>query len=98
MDRADVCYYSEPSIRDGTIPNTIIELKFVRIGSSVIDQVERYLDWLYKRLGEETASIIKVYVCAPSFTSSAYNSIPKKYSQQIELICLEREQNNSKLF
>jgi hypothetical protein len=98
MDRADVCYYSEPAIEGGTIPNTIIELKFVRIGKSVIDQVGRYLDWLYKRLGKETASIIRVFVCAPSFTDYTYDSIPKKYSNQIELICLEKKQKYSKFF
>ena len=98
MDRADVCYYSEPAIEDGTIPNTIIELKYVRIGKSVIVQVKRYLDWLYKRLGKDVASIIKVYVCAPSFTPSVNSTIPKKYLHQIELICLEKEQKNSKLF
>lgn len=98
MDRADICYYSEPAIEDGTIPNTIIELKFVRIGKGVIDQVERYLDWLHKRLGKDVASIIKVYVCAPSFTPSVYSLIPEKYSHQIELVCFEHNQKNTKLF
>ncbi|MGF3584329.1 MAG: hypothetical protein ACQXXD_01240 [Thermoplasmatota archaeon] len=89
MDRADICYYSEKSIREGTIPNTIIELKLNRTGKGAIEQVERYMKWLHKCLGEQTASLIKVYVCAPSFTSIAFKSIPREYAHQIELISFE---------
>jgi hypothetical protein len=83
MDRADICYYTEDSIREGTIPNTVIELKNKNAGKRECEQVVRYLDWLYKRLGDE-ASKIQFYMLAPSYAKTA--SIPKKYDEQVELI------------
>ena len=91
MDRADVCYYSDDAIADGTIPNRIIELKLNRAGRSAINQVKRYLDWLHKRLGRETASVIQVYLCAPSFSITA-GDLPPEYNEQIHLIPLEHKE------
>lgn len=88
MDRADVCYYSKDPIADGTIPNTIIELKLNRTGKYAMDQVKRYLDWLHKRLGKRQASRIRVFLCAPSF-SITNKDIPSEYTDQIQLISLK---------
>lgn len=67
MDRADICYYSAEAIKDGTIPNVLIELKNVQAGQSAVGQVDRYLEWFY-RIAPNEASAIRVYVFAPSFS------------------------------
>ncbi len=41
MDRADICFYNEESIAEGSVPNTIIELKNERAGNAVSEQVVR---------------------------------------------------------
>jgi len=51
MDRADVCYYSEPGLEDGSIPDTLVELKIGKAGKDEADQVLRYVKWLDRRLG-----------------------------------------------
>jgi len=85
MDRADICYFSEDSIAEGTIPNTIIELKNKRTGKSGVKQIERYLAWLHKILPRD-ASRVSLYLFAPSFTKNAATSIPSKYRDQVELL------------
>lgn len=84
MDRANICYYSKPLINNGTIPNTIIELKIKKVRKSGIEQVIRYLKWLYIILKGE-ASQINVYLCGPSFSKNIENIIPPKYKSQIKL-------------
>jgi RecB family endonuclease NucS len=83
MDRADICYYTDEQIGDGTIPNTVIELKTKRAGSRECNQIVRYLKWLHKRLGNE-AERIKFYLLAPSFARTA--TIPKEYKKQVKLV------------
>jgi len=85
MDRADICYFSECAIADGTIPNTIIELKNERAGKAAIDQIKRYLDWLYK-IQHNEASKISLYLLAPSFTRPVLKEIPPKYRSQVTLV------------
>lgn len=87
MDRANICYYSKPLINNGTIPNTIIELKIKKVRKSGIEQVIRYLKWLYIIL-KGGASQINVYLCGPSFSKNIENIIPSKYKSQIKLIKL----------
>lgn len=82
MDEADVCYFEENQIRDGTIPNTVIELKINKAGKSAALQVKRYLQWLHDRLAEE-ATQIDIHILAPGFTSTFDGYIPDKFSQQI---------------
>lgn len=85
MDKADVCYFREDEIREGTIPNTVVELKKDRAGKGAALQVVRYLRWLHKRLGSE-AEPIDIYVYAPSFTSTFNGYIPEKFSEQIQRV------------
>lgn len=82
MDQADVCYFADDDIRDGTIPNTIIELKIRKAGKSAALQVKRYLRWLHDRLGKE-ADQIDVHVFAPGFTSTFDGYIPDGFRGQI---------------
>lgn len=85
MDQADVCYFTEDPIQEGTIPNTVIELKNKRAGKGAATQVVRYLRWLHKRLGSE-ADDISVYVYAPSFTRTFNDYIPEEYTDQIQKV------------
>lgn len=82
MDKADVCYFTDDRIRDGTIPNTVIELKINKAGKSSALQVKRYLRWLHDRLGTE-ANQIEVHVLAPDFTGTFDGYIPDRFHGQI---------------
>lgn len=85
IDEADVAYFNEPGIRDGTIPNTIIELKNSTAGKGAALQVYRYLRWLHDRLKGD-ANDIEVFVFAPGYTSTFDGYIPDEYQEQIEKI------------
>lgn len=67
MDRADVCYFGENEVAGGSIPNLILELKMGRAGIGAMRQVERYLDWLHKRLRGEDFAKIQLCLLAESF-------------------------------
>ena len=82
MDQADICYFTDEKIQDGTIPNTIIELKIRKAGKGAALQVKRYLQWLYDRLGDE-AGTIDIFVYAPGYTSTFDDYIPDKFRGQI---------------
>ncbi len=85
MDRADICYYSSPSVGDGTLPNAIIELKKDRAGKSAVNQVKRYLDWLYAVVPGE-APRVKVHLLAPSFARTVLAAESgRKYHRQLRL-------------
>lgn len=94
MDKADVCYFTADEIRDGTIPNTVIELKKDRAGKSAAQQVVRYLKWLHKRLGDD-ADRIDVYVYAPSFTSTFDGYVPEEFGDQIERVTFSGERQTT---
>lgn len=85
MDRADICYYSEPLLREGTIPNVIIELKYCQAGKNEVAQLERYTRWLWKVV-PDLVHQIKFYLLAPAFKSSAISSVPKDLKEDVELI------------
>lgn len=87
MDRANICYYAEPLINDGTLPNTIIELKTKKVGKNDVEQMLRYLKWLYVVLGE-SASNINVYLCGLSFTKTVEELIPSEFRKQAKLVKL----------
>jgi hypothetical protein len=86
MDRADICYFTEDKIQNGTVPNTIIELKVKPAGKPAVEQIRRYLDWLHLVLRQEDAKRVMVYLLAPSFAGTA--RVPIEYSDQMRLISL----------
>jgi hypothetical protein len=57
MDRADICYYSDPGLRDGSIPDTLVELKIGTAKKDEANQVLRYVKWLDRRLGTESRKV-----------------------------------------
>lgn len=83
IDQADVCYFTEDRLRDGTIPNTVLELKIRKAGKSASQQVNRYLRWLHDRLGED-AEDIGIHVYAPGFTRTFNDYIDNDLLDQVE--------------
>jgi len=66
MDRADICFYAEEGIAEGSVPNVIIELKNETAGKAVSEQVARYARWLRRRLRSQSSQI-SLNVLAPAF-------------------------------
>ena len=92
LDRADICYYTENRIKEGTIPNILIELKNNVSTVKDIDQIVRYLEWL-DLIIEKEALEVTAYLLAPSF-SYTQESIPEKHRQRIYLVELGAEESN----
>jgi RecB family endonuclease NucS len=84
MDRADICYYYEHGIRNGTIPNVLIELKVARAGKAAVKQLERYLTWLERILGRDF-SVIQVFLLAPSLSCSK-SSLLKRFQERVQFV------------
>lgn len=91
MDRADVCYYTDEPIRDGTLPNKVIELKNARAGKGEITQIVRYLKWFHKVIPDEVTNL-SFYIFAPSFTRNIWNHVPRELQYQIELVSFRKHQ------
>ena len=85
MDRADIVYFSDEKIRDGTIPNTIIELKNRPAGKQEAIQILRYVRWLNKIVPDELHRI-SLYLYAPSFNRNFRTHIPREFSSHINLV------------
>lgn len=91
MDKADIGYYSDDEIRDGTLPNTVIELEWKRAGGHKLHKFVRYMKWL--NLLSERGLIepddidrMSFYLCAPSFRGNVWDGIPAEYRARIRLI------------
>lgn len=90
MDRADICLFDvDDLIKDGTIPNVIIELKKDRANFHAYEQVARYLKWLKKILSDDEYKKIKCYIVAKSFYIKL-NKVKDYFSDKIKLYSLEK--------
>jgi len=85
MDRADIVYFTDEKIRDGTIPNIIIELKHKAAGKKEAIQVVRYVEWLNK-IVPDAMDLISLYLYAPSFKRNIENHIPREFKPYINLV------------
>lgn len=100
MDKADMCYYSDDKINDGTFPNTIIELKYKAGGSqpagkSAALQMQRYAEWLDNRLGPQ-ASMVDLYIYSPpGFTSTFDGYLSDRYLDWIQKVDSVPDPNQS---
>lgn len=84
MDRADICLYSLSNpIKNGTIPNVIIELKKDAGNKAAYEQVERYLKWVKNITTPEEYSRIKAYIIAPRITRIRAASVSEEYKDKI---------------
>ena len=92
MDRADICLYSMTDpIKNGTLPNVIIELKKERGNKAAYEQVVRYLKWIKNITTEEEFSKVQVYIIAPHICKIHVKDIDQDYSNQIALYSLDQE-------
>lgn len=73
MDRADICYYETPLIEDGSLPNTIIELKNKKASAKNIEQLTRYLQWI-DLVAPSDAPNVRAFLLAPSYPSRGIRS------------------------
>lgn len=68
MDRADICLYSLSNpIRNGTIPNVIVELKNKKSNFHDYEQMVRYLNWLERITEQKDFQKILPIIVAPEF-------------------------------
>jgi hypothetical protein len=86
MDRADICLYSLSNpIKNGTIPNVIIELKKNLGNKAAYEQVERYLKWVKSITTDEEYSKVKAYIIAPQIARIRAESVSDEYRNKIRM-------------
>jgi hypothetical protein len=91
MDRADICLYSiNNPIKNGTIPNVVIELKKETATKSAYIQVTRYLKWLEAITTPEEFSKVTVYIIAPHIGRIRKNSVELNYEDKIKLYSIKQ--------
>jgi hypothetical protein len=89
MDRADICLYSlSDPIKNGTIPNVIIELKKDLGNKAAYEQVERYLKWVKNITTDEEYSKVKAYIIAPRIARIRSSSVLDEYSDKIMMFSI----------
>ena len=90
MDRADICLYSmNKPIKNGTIPNVLIELKKDKATKAAYNQVSRYLRWLEAITTEEEFDNVSVYIIAPQIGRIYRKNVDLKYEQKIKMFSIE---------
>lgn len=90
MDRADICLYSMNNpIKNGTIPNVVIELKKEKATKPAYEQVTRYLKWLEAITTPEEFEKVSVYIIAPQIGRIRKNSVDLKYMDKIRMYSIE---------
>lgn len=91
MDRADICLYSlnEP-IKDGTVPNIVIELKNGRANFHAYEQATRYLKWLEKITTKEEFDKIQAFIIADSFSAIKREKVDTTYENKIRMFSLSK--------
>ena len=91
MDKADICLYSmDEPIKDGTIPNIVIELKKDKANASAYKQVVRYLTWLQKITTPEEFEKISAYVIADKFTRIKKEDIDTRFEDKIKMFTINK--------
>ena len=89
MDRADICLYSlSDPIKDGTVPNIVIELKNGKANFYAYEQATRYLRWLEKITTPEEFRKIQAFVIADSFTKIKRAKVDTTYEDKIKILSL----------
>lgn len=93
MDRADICLYSmNTPIKNGTIPNVVIELKRDKANFKAYEQVTRYLKWLHSITTEEEFDKVKVFIIAPGFAKIKKNKVNLQYQNKIQMYSIRQSE------
>lgn len=91
MDRADICLYSlTKPIKNGTIPNVIIELKKGTARKAACLQVERYLKWIKNITTAEEYAQIQAYIIAPKICKKNSTTISTEYRDKIRQFSISK--------
>lgn len=91
MDRADICLYSlNNPIKDGTIPNIIIELKKGNANYKAYEQAVRYLQWIEQITTEEEFNKVNAFIIANTFSPIKRNKIDTEYEEKIKILSLDK--------
>ena len=91
MDRADICLYSmENPIKDGTIPNVVIELKRGCANFHAYEQAVRYLKWIDRITTDEEFSNVQTFVIANSFNKIRKEKVDTCYEDKIKIFSLDK--------
>lgn len=89
MDRADICLYSMTKpLRNGTVPNVIIELKRNKATIDAYNQVVRYLRWIENITVPDEFKEIRAYIIAPEIGKIKKTKVNCKYSDKIQMYAL----------
>ena len=92
MDRADICLYSMNGlIKNGTIPNVVIELKKEKATKQAYEQVTRYLKWLEAITDKEDFERVSVYIIAPQIGRIRKSAVDLKYHDKIKMFSIENK-------
>lgn len=90
MDRADICLYSMSApIKNGTIPNVVIELKKDKATTDAYTQVTRYLRWLENITSADEFEQIKVFIIAPKIGRIKSAKVNLQYQHKILMYSIE---------
>ena len=99
FDRADICLYDKNQpIKDGTLPNVVIELKKDVATYSAYEQVTKYLRWLEQITDSEEFKKIKAIIIAPRINRNLNTknleskNITLKYKDKIILFSLDDDE------
>lgn len=68
IDRADVSYFHEETVQEGTIPNAILYPRNQAPEADLVNQIDRQLQWLDRLLGLEAKRIV-AYVLTPRLSN-----------------------------
>lgn len=91
MDRADICLYSLSNpIKDGTIPNIVIELKKGCANFRAYEQAVRYLKWIDRITTDEEFDKVQAFVIANSFTKIKREKVDTSYENKIKILSLDK--------
>lgn len=90
MDRADICLYSlDYPIREGTIPNIVIELKKGKTNYHAYNQIVRYLNWLKMITTDEEFSKVKAFIIANSFYPIKRSKVNTCFEEKIKIFSID---------
>ena len=91
MDRADICLYSfDNPIKDGTIPNVVIELKRENANFKAYEQTVRYLKWLKMITTPDEFAQIRAFIIADSFTPIKRTKVDTQFEDKIKLFSISK--------
>ena len=95
MDRADICLYNKKTpIKNGTIPNVVIELKKDKKGANfhAYEQVTRYLKWLEAITDDDEFNKIQVFIIAPEIGKIKRSKVDTKYEHRIKMYSINKRE------